>query len=220
MKLARGAGRHKFVFALNAAELAQAAEMIANTKITPHSKRPKGVYYNMRLDMYTVHRSIPGRGNRQPFGVFEFDQLIDAARYADMLTLFFWPWRGHSGGAAPSDEFFNFSVARAKQDLENEKAFVQSIEYIKHYLIKFGWIPESPLPTVGAKNRLHTKELLEGKLEEANKRIDTLERRFATLVNNSGAQQMSIAKLQERLNVLEPKNSVKEIVGNSPVEIV
>ena len=63
--------------------------------------------------------------NRQPRETGRFDNRVNAARWYDVLTLVLWKYRQRGVLSGPTDAFFNFSMAQAKQD--NETPAVQAV---------------------------------------------------------------------------------------------
>lgn len=67
--------------------------------------------------------------------------LEDAARFADMATLFFWPYRIRRGHP-PGQSCMNFTVEQAQHDLDTNDDARQILEYILDHLIAFGHLPD------------------------------------------------------------------------------
>lgn len=67
--------------------------------------------------------------------------LEDAARFADMAVLFFWPYRIRRGHP-PGISCMNFTVEQAEHDLAHNEYAKQILDSILDHLIAFGHLPD------------------------------------------------------------------------------
>jgi len=137
--LARGLRDLVWLTTLDQDELNEAQEMGANV-----DARRRHVYPLPDYKSWAV-RTYLGGANRT-IGVYKpyprASEIWPALRFADMAAMYFWQHKVR-GAHEPSDMELNFSVDRAKTDLEMEDHAVALLRRIEAHLVEIGAIVSS-----------------------------------------------------------------------------
>ena len=142
------------------------------------------------------------------FGYLEERQA--ALRYADMAFLFFWKYR--SRGEEPDASHLNFSMERARADLEHEPEFRSALETIEQVLVHSQILPtaeemvikrDSPPRERRATNALRIQKLSDEVLTTLNRLLDMNKQMQAAV--NPGPLPQKVERLEAGLRDIDSK---------------
>lgn len=123
---------------------------------------------------------------------------INALRFADMAMFYFWKYRVR-GAAEPTNQFLNFSVERAQQDLDNEPYAVNLLKRIEKYLLDLGALKDSATRQKELNEKIEYRRFnrtLGGAMEIFSQ---TITQRVEQLINRQEETERSLKRLEDRV---------------------